>query len=126
MKADLEDQLAEEANPVDELLDNASQAERWDPVLGSEGERKPALYGDDEDDEDGRPQGASMVEAGVEAAEFDQMLQSDKADPEVDEEPGEDLLENEDLPAPLAKDDDPNLVSEADAERLDDEESASK
>jgi hypothetical protein len=116
MKTDLEDDLAAEPNPVEEILETATEEERWDPVLGSQGERKPALYGDDDDDEDGRAPGAMLVESGVEAAEYDQMLQSDKADPAADDE--DEDVDTEDEPLKLPDDE----VSEADADKLEEDE----
>ena len=125
MKADVEDDLAEEANPVDVLLNAASEEERWDPVQGSQGKRRPALH-DDEEDEDGLPQGALLVEAGVRAAEYDQMLESDKADPETGTEDAADEATDEatDEEAGVITEDakDANEISEADAERLEEDE----
>lgn len=84
MKTDLEDDLA--ANPTlkDAILEAAPEEERWNPIGGSQGRRNPPLHNDGED-EDGRSEGEQMVEAGVEAAEYDQMLEADKADLEKDE-----------------------------------------
>jgi len=121
MKADVEDDLAEESNPVEVLLNAASEEERWDPVLGSQGKRRPALHGDEED-EDGLPQGALLVEAGVRAAEFDQMLESDKADPEMGTEDAAGEATDEEARVIIEGDEDANEISEADAERLEEDE----
>ena len=92
MKPDVEEDLSAEPNPIETILDSVPEEERWDPVLGSQGKRKLIMHNDD-DDEDGRPAGAVLVEAGVEAAEYDQMLHSERqSDPRDDAlEPGDEL-----------------------------------
>lgn len=93
MKPDLEEELAEEPSQVETVLASATENQRWDPIGGTTGERILPLHGDDEDD-DGLPPSAGLVEAGVNAAEFDQMIEADKADPE-EEEDVEPLTEEE-------------------------------
>jgi hypothetical protein len=59
------------------ILDAAPESERWDPIHGSTGHKAPESGSDDEDD-DGRTDGARLVEEGVAEAEHDQMLQAAK------------------------------------------------
>ncbi|MDB6137271.1 MAG: hypothetical protein JWO94_343 [Verrucomicrobiaceae bacterium] len=92
MKTDLEDDLVAATDPHDAILNEAPEDKRWDPIGGSEGERVKPLYGDDED-EDGRSGAVTLVEEGIAAAEFDQMLQADKADPDRDDELSDDEVE---------------------------------
>ncbi|MDB6075468.1 MAG: hypothetical protein JWO89_3108 [Verrucomicrobiaceae bacterium] len=85
MKTDLEDDLQEDSDK-EAILESVPEDQRWDPIGGSEGKRNMPLHGEDADeDEDGRPRGAVLVEDGVQAAEFDQMLQADRADSDTDE-----------------------------------------
>ena len=51
------------------------EEERWDPVPGSTGFQVPDSPPEDEDD-DGRSEGAQLFEQGVAEAEHDQMLQA--------------------------------------------------
>ena len=57
------------------LLESAPEAERWDPLPGTQGHKAPESSSDDEDD-DGRTDSARLVEEGVAEAEHDQMLQA--------------------------------------------------
>ena len=69
-------------DPNDALLESAPESERWDPVPGSQGHKAPESAGDDEDD-DGRSEGARLVEEGVAEAEHDQMLQAAKDEEKI-------------------------------------------
>lgn len=62
-------------DPNDALLESASESERWDPLPGTKGHQAPESASDDEDD-DGRSEGARLVEEGIAEAEHDQMLQA--------------------------------------------------
>ncbi len=64
-----------EIDPNDTLLESAPESERWDPVPGTQGHQAPESSSEDEDD-DGRTDGARLVEEGVAEAEHDQMLQA--------------------------------------------------
>jgi hypothetical protein len=64
-----------ENDPEETLLESAPESERWDPLPGSQGHKAPESPSDDEDD-DGRSEGARLVEEGVAEAEHDQMLQA--------------------------------------------------
>ena len=115
MKPDLEEELAEEPSQVEAVLAAATENQRWDPIGGTTGERILPLHGDDEDD-DGLPPSAGLVEAGVNAAEFDQMLEADKADPEEDEDALTEEEESEHEGFDADDDDDDELLSPADEE----------
>jgi len=60
------------------LLESVTEDERWDPVPGSTGHQAETSASEDED-EDGRSEGAQLVEEGVSEAEHDQMLQAARA-----------------------------------------------
>lgn len=59
----------------DTLLDSMPESKRWDPVPGSVGHQVPDFPNEDEDDE-GRNESAQLVEAGVQEAERDRILQA--------------------------------------------------
>lgn len=69
--------------PKEAILEAAPESERWDPVHGSTG-HKAHESGSDDEDEDGRTDGARLVEEGVAEAEHDQMLQAARETPERD------------------------------------------
>lgn len=116
MKPDLEEELAEEPSQVEAVLAAATENQRWDPIGGTTGERILPLHGDDEDD-DGLPPSAGLVEAGVNAAEFDQMIEADKADPEEEDEAEALTEEEESAHGGFDLDDeDEDLVNPADEE----------
>jgi hypothetical protein len=60
------------------FLESATEDERWDPVHGSTGHQAQESASENED-EDGRSEGAQLVEEGVREAGHDQMLQAAKA-----------------------------------------------
>ena len=65
----------EEMDPKEDQARIDSQSERWDPMPGSEGHKKPEAASDDEDSE-GRSDNESLAEAGIQEAEHEQMLQA--------------------------------------------------
>ena len=65
------------------LLESAPESERWDPVPGSAGRKVSVPAGEDEDAE-GRSDYERLVEAGIEEAEHDQMLQAARAAGKMD------------------------------------------
>ena len=65
-------------DPRQAALESVPESERWDPAPGSTGHKVPAAASEDEDDE-GRSNNERLVEAGVAAAEHDQMLQAARA-----------------------------------------------
>jgi hypothetical protein len=67
----------QEAEPQEDALESAPEAERWDPVPGSTGQKIPAAAGEDEDAE-GRSDNERLVDEGVSGAEADQALQAAK------------------------------------------------
>ena len=67
-----------EADPNTALLEAAPEAERWDPVPGSTGEKILATPSDDEDDE-GRSDNERLVESGVAEAEAELNREATKA-----------------------------------------------
>ncbi len=66
-----------ELDPKAAMLESAPEAERWDPVPGSTGEKVPVAAGEDEDDE-GRSDNERLVDEGMAEAELDQNLQATK------------------------------------------------
>ena len=60
------------------LLESVIEDGRWNPVPGSSGHQAKESASEDED-EDGRSEGAQLVEEGVSEAEHDQMLQAARA-----------------------------------------------
>jgi len=62
-------------DPKEAILESAPEAERWDPVHGSDGHKAPETGSDDEDDE-GRSDSTRLVEEGMGEAEHDQRLQA--------------------------------------------------
>jgi hypothetical protein len=64
-------------DPKAAMLESAPEAERWDPVPGSTGEKVPVAAGEDEDDE-GRSDNERLVDEGVAEAELDHNLQAAK------------------------------------------------
>ena len=59
----------------EEVLESASESERWNPVSGSTGGKVPAAPGEDEDDE-GRSDNERLVDEGIAEAERDQTRQA--------------------------------------------------
>ena len=55
----------------EEVLESASESERWDPVPGSTGGKVPVAPGEDEDAE-GRSDSERLVDEGMAEAEHDQ------------------------------------------------------
>jgi hypothetical protein len=66
-----------DTEPNDAVLEAAPEAERWDPVSGSTGQKVQTAASEDEDDE-GRSDNEILVDEGVKGAEHDQMLQANK------------------------------------------------
>ena len=66
---------SEEIDPQEAKLESAPEAERWDPVPGSQGHKVPEAPSEDEDGE-GRSDNERLVEEGIEEAEHDQMLEA--------------------------------------------------
>ena len=66
-----------DTDPKTAALEAAPEAERWDPVPGSEGRKVPATPSADEDDE-GRSDNERLVEEGIEGAEHDQMREASR------------------------------------------------
>jgi hypothetical protein len=64
-----------EADPNDTILEEAPEAERWDPLPGSSGSEVPVTPLEGEDDE-GRSLGEKLIDEGMSEAEHDQMLQA--------------------------------------------------
>lgn len=64
-----------EMDPKEAFLESAPEAERWDPLPGSEGHQSPIAMSDDQDSE-GRSMSERLVEEGVLKAEHDQMIKS--------------------------------------------------
>jgi len=65
-------------DPKDAILESAPEAERWDPVPGSTGQKVPATPSEDEDEE-GRSDKERLVEGGIAEAEIEQSFQAAKA-----------------------------------------------
>ena len=66
-----------EIDPKQAVLESASESERWDPVHGSAGHQVREAPSDDEDEE-GMSDSAGLVQAGINEAGHDQMLQAVK------------------------------------------------
>jgi len=66
-----------EAEPLEEILDGATESERWDPLPGSRG-KMAAVSGSEDEDAEGRSDSERLAEEGVSAATHDQMLQASK------------------------------------------------
>ncbi len=62
-------------DPKQALLEDAPEAERWNPLPGSTGHQADETASEEED-EDGRGESAQLVEEGVSEAAHDQMLQA--------------------------------------------------
>ena len=62
-------------DPKEDILESASESERWDPVHGSTGHKVPVASGEDEDDE-GRSDNEKLVDEGMGEAELDQSRQA--------------------------------------------------
>lgn len=73
-----------DADPNDVILESAPESERWDPVHGSTG-HKAHQSGSDDEDADGRSDGARLVEEGIAEAEHDQMVQAARQSAETDQ-----------------------------------------
>jgi len=58
-----------------EILETASESERWDPVAGSTGGKVPVAPSEDEDDE-GRSDNERLVDEGIAEAEQDHSKQA--------------------------------------------------
>ena len=67
-----------EQDPKEALLEAAPESDRWNPVPGSPGHQAPESAPEDEDEE-GRSETEQLVAEGVEAAEYDQILEAAKA-----------------------------------------------
>jgi hypothetical protein len=65
-----------ELDPKETLLEEASEAERWDPLPGSNGQVVPVPSTDDGEDNEGTSIGERLINEGVNEAEHDQMLQA--------------------------------------------------
>ena len=65
-------------DPKDAILESAPEAERWDPVPGSTGQKVPATPSEDEDEE-GRSDKERLVEGGIAEAGIEQSFQATKA-----------------------------------------------
>jgi len=64
-----------EMDPKEAELESAPEAQRWDPLPGSEGRQMPVAPSADEDEE-GRSDNTRLVEEGMAGAEHDQMRQA--------------------------------------------------
>ena|ERR1700677_2014000 len=62
-------------DPKQNILDLAPEAERWDPLPGSQGTEAPTDFADGEDEE-GRSIGEILIDEGVSEADHDQKLQA--------------------------------------------------
>ena len=62
-------------DPKEDILESASESERWDPVHGSTGHKVPVASGEDEDEE-GRSDNEKLVDEGMGEAELDQSRQA--------------------------------------------------
>ncbi len=65
----------DQVDPKQALLESVSEDQRWDRVPGSSGNQS-SESASEEEDEDGRSEGAQLVEEGIGEAEHDQMLQA--------------------------------------------------
>lgn len=65
------------------MLESLSEDDRWNLVPGSIGHRAE-VFDSEEEDENGRSQGAQLIEEGVSEAAHDQMLQAALAAEEKD------------------------------------------
>ena len=65
-------------DPKDEILESATESERWDPLPGSTGTKARVAPSEDED-EDGRSDNERLVEGGIAEAEIEQSLQATRA-----------------------------------------------
>ncbi|MFZ4680864.1 MAG: hypothetical protein ACOYMS_00040 [Terrimicrobiaceae bacterium] len=72
-----------EEDPNEAALESASEAERWNPLPGSEGHKAAEAGSEDEDDE-GRSDSERLVSEGVAEAGHDQMLQAARFRPAAD------------------------------------------
>ena len=78
-KSDLEQARRELTGEVEaDPLEEAPESDRWNVVPGSTGHKVASSPSEDEDDE-GRSDGARLVEEGIAEAEHDQMLKAHKA-----------------------------------------------
>lgn len=68
----------EDMDPREAEMESVPETERGDLVRGSEGGKVPVVGSEDEDDE-GRSDNERLVEAGIEEAEHDQMLEAAEA-----------------------------------------------
>jgi len=60
------------------LLEAADEAERWDPLPGSTGQKAP-VAGSEDEDEEGQSDNTRLTEEGMAGAEHDHLRQSAKA-----------------------------------------------
>ena len=67
-----------DTDPRQAALESVPESERWDLTPGSTGHKVPAAASEDEDDE-GRSGNERLVEAGIAAAEQDQVIQAARA-----------------------------------------------
>jgi len=63
----------------DLALESASEAERWDPLPGSTGQKMPVAGSEDEDAE-GQSDNTRLTEEGMAGAEYDHLRQAAKED----------------------------------------------
>jgi hypothetical protein len=68
-----------ELDPEEELIEEAPESERWDPLAGSTGQIVTVPSTDDGEDNEGTSIGERLVNEGVNEAEHDQMLQAARA-----------------------------------------------
>ena len=74
-KREMTGETDEDLDLKEAALESVPESERWNPLPGSSGHKVPAAPSADEDDE-GRSDNERLVEAGIAAAEHDQMLQA--------------------------------------------------
>jgi len=67
-----------DSDPKVEILESASESERWDPVYGSTG-HKVAVAPSEDEDEEGRSDNERLVEGGIAEAWIEQSLQATRA-----------------------------------------------
>jgi hypothetical protein len=70
-------------DPQQALLESAPEADRWDPVHGSTGDKAPVAPSEDEDEE-GRSDNERLVQEGIDGAEHDQMRRASREAPKIE------------------------------------------
>ncbi len=68
-----------ELDRQDQIIENLSEAERWDPVPGSTAIPGPDVPNEDDDDDEGHNESARLAEGGAHEAEHDQMVQAEES-----------------------------------------------